>query len=299
MQLFKSPAYKSAFLCEVLFCLSDNINKIDLNDFGTENTENYTQQSTIRKVMMNFSSSEREIRFEIRMTKFVIIPEIRNEFAFDDIFLQCCDVSFSYYQNNQYSICSEFTMAEIEHFVDPNDKSHPKFENVANLEIYLYSASNQMNGESAQLIRLRDAVHSKLINNETLGYFIGRIYLFMTKIGIDQRRLRFRQHMSNEMAHYACDCWDAECKTTYGWVECVGCADRSCFDLTQHAKFSGERLVAERPLGTPKKVQVNEVQAHASVISKSFGRDTSAIIQYLQKLSHDDARILHDKLEQG
>jgi len=30
------------------------------------------------------------------------------------------------------------------------------------------------------------------------------------------------------MAHYACDCWDAEIKTFYGWVECVGHADRSC-----------------------------------------------------------------------
>ena len=32
--------------------------------------------------------------------------------------------------------------------------------------------------------------------------------------------------MANEMAHYACDCWDAEILTSYGWVECVGCADR-------------------------------------------------------------------------
>jgi glycyl-tRNA synthetase len=194
---------------------------------------------------------------------------------------------------------SEFTMAEIEHFVDPDDKSHPKFETVANLQIQLYSASNQMSGESAQLVRLGDAVSSKLINNETLGYFIGRIYLFMTKVGIDKHRLRFRQHMSNEMAHYACDCWDAECKTSYGWVECVGCADRSCYDLTQHTKFSGERLFAERPLTAPKKVQVNEVQVHASMIGKAFGKDTGAITQYLHKLSHDDARILHDKLEQG
>src|ERR1700734_818447 len=112
-------------------------------------------------------------------------------------------------------------MAEIEHFVDPNDKTHPKFETVADLKVQLYSAVNQMSGESPQLIRLDDAVRTKLINNETLGYFIGRIYLFMIKVGIDKNRLRFRQHMSNEMAHYACDCWDVECKTSYGWVECV------------------------------------------------------------------------------
>lgn len=190
-------------------------------------------------------------------------------------------------------------MAEIEHFVDPNDKSHPKFETIADLKIQLYSASNQMSGESAQLVRLGDAVQSKLINNETLGYFVGRIYQFMVKVGVDKRRLRFRQHMSNEMAHYACDCWDAECKTSYGWVECVGCADRSCYDLTQHTKFSGERLVAERPLDAPKKVQVIEVQAHANMIGKSFGKDTAAITSHLQKLSHDDARVLHEKLEQG
>jgi glycyl-tRNA synthetase len=190
-------------------------------------------------------------------------------------------------------------MAEIEHFVDPIDKSHPKFETVANLEVRLYSATNQMSGESAQLVRLGDAVRTKLINNETLGYFIGRIYLFMTRVGIDKNKLRFRQHMSNEMAHYACDCWDAECKTSYGWVECVGCADRSCYDLTQHTKFSGERLVAERPLAASKQVQVNEVQAHANVIGKSFGKDTATITKHLQNLSHDDARVLHDKLEQG
>ncbi len=55
------------------------------------------------------------------------------------------------------------------------------------------------------------------MNNETLGFFIAKIYLFLTKCGINQDKLRFRQHMSNEMAHYACDCWDAEIHTSYGF----------------------------------------------------------------------------------
>ena len=50
-------------------------------------------------------------------------------------------------------------------------------------------------------------------------------------MGINPKRLRFRQHLDNEMAHYAEDCWDAEIDSTYGWVECVGLADRSAFDL--------------------------------------------------------------------
>ena len=54
-----------------------------------------------------------------------------------------------------------------------------------------------------------------MIANQTLGYFMARIYLFLVKVGVDPKKLRFRQHMNNEMAHYACDCWDAECKTSY------------------------------------------------------------------------------------
>lgn len=36
------------------------------------------------------------------------------------------------------------------------------------------------------------------------------------------------------MAHYAADCWDAEIESSYGWIECVGIADRSAYDLRAH-----------------------------------------------------------------
>lgn len=54
-----------------------------------------------------------------------------------------------------------------------------------------------------------------LVANETLGYFMARIQKFLIQAGINREKLRFRQHMNNEMAHYACDCWDAECLTSY------------------------------------------------------------------------------------
>lgn len=44
---------------------------------------------------------------------------------------------------------------------------------------------------------------------------MARIQEFLHKVGIIPERLRFRQHMGNEMAHYATDCWDAECLTSY------------------------------------------------------------------------------------
>lgn len=180
----------------------------------------------------------------------------------------------------------EFTMAEIEHFVDPSDKSHAKFESVSNLELNLYTACNQMDGQPSVTMKLKDAVEQKLIANETLGYFIGRIYLFMVKVGVNPQRLRFRQHMGNEMAHYATDCWDAETLTSYGWVECVGCADRSCFDLSQHAKATNVRLVAEKELAEPKVVPVVEFVPNKGLIGKNFKGEAQKI---LEKLAQIDA----------
>ena len=54
-----------------------------------------------------------------------------------------------------------------------------------------------------------------------MGYFLGRVYLFLLKVGADPKKIRFRQHMFNEMAHYACDCWDAELLTSYVSVNFV------------------------------------------------------------------------------
>jgi glycyl-tRNA synthetase (class II) len=49
-------------------------------------------------------------------------------------------------------------MAEIEHFCDPMEKNHPKFESVRDTEMLLYSAANQMDGKSAELHSIGQAV---------------------------------------------------------------------------------------------------------------------------------------------
>ncbi|OWR50141.1 glycine-tRNA ligase [Danaus plexippus plexippus] len=90
--------------------------------------------------------------------------------------------------------------------------------------------------------------------------------------------------MGNEMAHYACDCWDAECLTSYGWVECVGCADRSAYDLTQHSKATGIRLAAEKKLPAPKQVEVVEAVANKAAIGKEFKKDAKIINEALASL---------------
>ncbi|XP_058036793.1 glycine--tRNA ligase [Ahaetulla prasina] len=175
----------------------------------------------------------------------------------------------------------EFTMAEIEHFVDPSEKCHPKFQNVADLHILLYSAKAQTSGQPARVMCLGDAVEQGVINNSVLGYFIGRIYLYLIKVGISQEKLRFRQHMENEMAHYACDCWDAETKTSYGWIEIVGCADRSCYDLSCHARATKVPLVAEKLLKEPRIANIVQFEPNKGAIGKAYKKDAKLVLEYL------------------
>jgi glycyl-tRNA synthetase len=136
-----------------------------------------------------------------------------------------------------------------------------------------------------------------LVANETLGYFLVRIKLFLEKVGVNPEKLRFRQHLSNEMAHYARDCWDAEILTSYGWVECVGCADRSAFDLSQHTKATGVKLVAERKLLAPKKVESFQATLNKATIGKTFKQNAKAIADYFANATEEELQEINSKLQ--
>ena len=178
----------------------------------------------------------------------------------------------------------EFTMAEIEHFVDPQDKSHPRFEEVKDMLLNFLPKRIQESG-SSEFVRVSvgEAVSSGMVNNETLGYFLARTAAFLHRIGIKADKLRFRQHLANEMAHYASDCWDAEILSSYGWIECVGCADRSCYDLTMHAKATGEKLVARERLPEPITQTVQRLDINKRELGQVYKSDSKEIVEILEK----------------
>ncbi|PWA82758.1 glycyl-tRNA synthetase / glycine--tRNA ligase [Artemisia annua] len=183
----------------------------------------------------------------------------------------------------------EFTLAEIEHFVDPDDKSHPKYSEVSDLEFLMFPRKEQMEGQSAKIFRLGDAVSEGIVNNQTLAYFIGRVYLFLTRLGIDKKRLRFRQHRQDEMAHYAADCWDAEIESSYDWIECVGIADRSAYDLRAHSDKSGIPLVAQEKYAEPKEVEKLVIKPNMKELGPAFKGDQKLVIESLEAMDEKEA----------
>jgi glycyl-tRNA synthetase len=68
-------------------------------------------------------------------------------------------------------------MAEIEHFVDPLNKNHPKFGTVKDMILPLFSKQNQETTRALITdMTLEQAIANGTINNQTLAYFMARTY---------------------------------------------------------------------------------------------------------------------------
>ncbi|KAI3818954.1 hypothetical protein L1987_12776 [Smallanthus sonchifolius] len=132
-----------------------------------------------------------------------------------------------------------------------------------------------------------------IVNNQTLAYFIGRVYLFLTRLGIDEERLRFRQHLPNEMAHYAADCWDAEIESSYGWIECVGIADRSAYDLHAHTDKSSVALVAQEKFAEPKEVEKLVIAPIKKDLGLAFKGNQKMVVEALELMDAMISNSIH------
>lgn len=58
----------------------------------------------------------------------------------------------------------------------------------------------------------------------------------------DPNKFKFRQHASDELAHYSDDCYDIEYAYPWGWGELEGIASRTDYDLKKHTEHSGVKL---------------------------------------------------------
>lgn len=182
----------------------------------------------------------------------------------------------------------EFSLAEIEHFVDPLNKNHKKFNQVKSMLLPLWTKDDQVDGKGVRFdLTLDDAVKNKIIDNETLAYFLARTFMFLVMVGVNKEGIRFRQHTTKEMAHYASDCWDAEIETSYGWIEVVGHADRTCFDLKNHSEFSKVDHFAARLLKEPIVHKRVKVDSNKADIYKSFKEQMKLITEALNNMNDE------------
>lgn len=177
----------------------------------------------------------------------------------------------------------EFTQAEAEIFVHPAEKNlHPTFKRYADYKMPLLTYTQQEKCEEAVTLSMREAVDKGVIANEYLAYYVALTHEMLVTIGIKPERLRFRQHLPDERAHYATDCWDAEILSDrFGWVETVGLADRTDYDLKAHAEASGTPMTVFIQYEEPKKVARRRIIPNMGVLGKQYRNKAKAIFDAL------------------
>src|SRR3989338_2000488 len=131
----------------------------------------------------------------------------------------------------------EFTQMEIEYFFSPQNA---KMENFAQIEGVKMRIGEDW--ESAREMGAAEAVAQKLVPNEIMAFFMAQQQLFYERVGVSREKFYFRVLGEKERPHYSLGNIDMEVQTSFGWVETIGNAYRTDFDLSSHAKFSKQDL---------------------------------------------------------
>ena len=188
----------------------------------------------------------------------------------------------------------EFNMAELEYFINPYEDAQHDFTPWDSIPFSLVPDE----GEERKMT-IQDALDTNTVRHATVGFFMAQTYDFLVKVGIDPARLRFRQHESDEMAHYATDCWDAEIHGSYGWIECVGIAHRGCYDLEAHEKATGKTLRARREFREPKVVEIDGWTMNGATAGPAFRALAGQVKSVVEMLPADATFPMLCKLDDG
>jgi len=135
--------------------------------------------------------------------------------------------------------CREFEQMEIEYFVHPDKVNECPFLNeVLDHEINILSDELQRKDKPAEKMKIKDALKKGILKTQWHAYWLATEHKWFINLGATPDKFRIRQHLKEELSHYALDTWDLQYEFPFGWNELQGMANRTDFDLQQHIKFS-------------------------------------------------------------
>ena len=187
-----------------------------------EDTSNisYLRPETCQTIFTNFKNVVETNRAKIPFGICQVGKAFRNEISPRDFIFRC----------------REFSQIEMEYFFLDDIKIDEK---VLDYEIDLLDSQTQEKEK-------KDMRKVKLKDLNILNVHRFWIYNFMTflteRVGIKKENLRIREHLKKELSHYSSATFDIDFKFPFGFKELVGIANREDYDLSQHKKFSGEKL---------------------------------------------------------
>ena len=135
----------------------------------------------------------------------------------------------------------EFQIGEFEFFVNPEEKKCEILdEKHLNVKLKLLDAETQR----ARRDILKETSIGKMLKEKRLeewhAYWLAEQIMWFNFLGLFE--LKIREHTKEELAHYSSATFDIDYEYPFGSKEIAGNANRGQYDLTQHAKESGEKM---------------------------------------------------------
>tara|TARA_B100001123_G_scaffold70518_2_gene79005 strand:- start:578 stop:2296 length:1719 start_codon:yes stop_codon:yes gene_type:complete len=178
----------------------------------------------------------------------------------------------------------EFNMAELEYFIDPK---YPPTTDLGKWGQQVCIIPDPRGPDAGvKTLSFEEAFKDGVVKHPTVAWFLAMTLDFLVKVGVDSSKIRFRQHESSEMAHYASDCWDCELDGEHGWVEVVGIANRTCHDLESHEEHSGSKLLRGwRQYESPIRENIDILSPVGSVVGPHFKEKSSLVTKALSEIA--------------
>lgn len=135
----------------------------------------------------------------------------------------------------------EFTIAEFEFFINPEEKKCNLLEKKhLDLKLKLLDGETQEAGKK----ELKETTIGKMLKEKRMdewhAYWLAEQILWFYSLGLE--KIKIREHMKNELSHYSSATFDIDYEYPFGSQEVAGNANRGQYDLNQHIKESKQKL---------------------------------------------------------
>lgn len=153
----------------------------------------------------------------------------------------------------------EFTIMEIEFFIDPEDRNVP-LDRFSQEKINILPADLKIKGEKPISVKVPELVEEKLVIHPWMAFWMATANKFVKELGVSEDKIYFEEKLPHERAHYSKQTFDQIVILGEDRVEISGHAYRSDYDLSRHAKFSGQDLTVfkkyDKPITVKRKIVI-------------------------------------------
>jgi glycyl-tRNA synthetase len=191
----------------------------------------------------------------------------------------------------------EFTIADLEHFFDPDEPDCCLMEDVKDESLrLLLSEAKERGSDEVVEVTVGEAVEKDIIKCEWQAAYMALAKRLLVELGVPAEKQRFIEKLPWERAHYSLQSFDQEVYVDrWGWVEVSGHAYRSDYDLKSHMKGSGADMRVFKEFGEAVEKEEVSVKPVMARFGPAFKKDAGRVVQMLSEAKPEEVEVAFKK----